>query len=260
MIGTNDVNNGGSVSDIVNDLSELIDKIHQESPDTYLLVSSIPPLAIDREGGSASETQVAEDYNQQIPLLVNQKAAEGKRVFFADAGGQLSLSDLNDGVHPTVAGYNQLGDLWYDELIQRDALDNVTQFIASSHDDRITSGPGQDELTGAGGSDTFIYLSPEDGIDTILDFGSDDQLLVSAAGFGGGLAAGVPLSATDSATGVLVSDIDPQPLGTSATFLFEQQSHYLMFDVDGTGVASPVILAHLPMLSNLSLSQIEVVQ
>ena len=137
--------------------------------------------------------------------------------------------------------------------------DNVTQFIASSHDDRITGGPGQDELTGAGGSDTFIYLSPEDGIDTILDFGSDDQLLVSAAGFGGGLAAGVPLSATDSATGVLVSDIDPKPLGTSATFLFEQQSHYLMFDVDGTGVASPVILAHLPMLSNLSLSQIEVV-
>ncbi|MBW4446990.1 MAG: scytonemin biosynthesis PEP-CTERM protein ScyF [Spirirestis rafaelensis WJT71-NPBG6] len=98
-------------------------------------------------------------------------------------------------------------------------------------------------LTGGGGSDRFTFNSRSEGIDRITDFNViDDTIVVSAAGFGGGLVANAAILASQFA------------LGTSATtssqrFLYEQSTGSLFFDQDGTGPGQfdePVALAFDP--------------
>jgi len=47
----------------------------------------------------------------------------------------------------------------------------------TSGDDRIISGKGRDIITGAGGSDIFVYKSYKDGGDTITDFAASNDLI-----------------------------------------------------------------------------------
>ena len=67
----------------------------------------------------------------------------------------------------------------------------------SAGNDTLIGGTGNDTLTGGAGGDRFTFNNPNQGIDTITDFLSSqgDKITVSAAGFGGGLAAGVAITA-----------------------------------------------------------------
>jgi Ca2+-binding RTX toxin-like protein len=63
---------------------------------------------------------------------------------------------------------------------------NSDTLIGGSGDDLLTGGGNSNTLTGGSGADTFIFLSPSEGIDTITDFsvGQGDKIQVSATGFG----------------------------------------------------------------------------
>jgi hypothetical protein len=39
--------------------------------------------------------------------------ALGEHVYFYDMYHQLRLTDISDGLHPTAAGYNKMGDAWF---------------------------------------------------------------------------------------------------------------------------------------------------
>ncbi len=56
---------------------------------------------------------------------------------------------------------------------------------------------GNDTITGGAGGDNFTFNNRNEGIDTITDFLSSqgDKIAVSAAGFGGGLAAETAITA-----------------------------------------------------------------
>ncbi|MDZ8028554.1 MAG: hypothetical protein RMX97_28260 [Nostoc sp. DedQUE11] len=92
--------------------------------------------------------------------------------------------------------------------------------------DTLTGGKGNDSLIGEGGTDTFVFNSFNEGSDRIYDFNTTNEVIqVSAAGFGGGLSAGV-LSATQF------------KLGASATtstqrFIYNSTTGGLFFDQDG---------------------------
>ena len=59
-------------------------------------------------------------------------------------------------------------------------------------DDYLSGGLGEDTLSGGQGKDSFVFNSPNEGIDTITDFSvKDDTLVFSAAGFGGNLTVGM---------------------------------------------------------------------
>ncbi|MDZ8085730.1 MAG: calcium-binding protein [Nostoc sp. DedQUE12b] len=97
----------------------------------------------------------------------------------------------------------------------------------------IIGGKGNDRLFGEGGTDTFVFNSFDEGLDLIRDFGSINELneliQVSAAGFGGGLSAGV-LQASQFT------------LGESATtllqrFIYNSATGALFFDSDGSAGA-----------------------
>jgi len=275
-IGTNDTY-GDSVGQMSQELSHLIDKIVQHSPDTYLFVASIPPT------NNRERVQKVADYNAAIPGIVEQKLAEGKKVKFVDLSS-LTTDDISkppddNGLHPTTQGYSKIADLWYKALqdlgisqgtfaVDRDTLVNIEQIDGSQYKDHlignangntISGNAGADWLTGGGGVDTFVYRTSTEGDDTIADFGTDDSIQIFASGFGGGLTSGVTLSLTATTTGTFVNGNNPQPLGNNANFLYDTATGILRFDSDGVGVNSAVTLAQFSGLPSLDSTQISIV-
>ncbi len=270
-IGTNDANSGVSGSQMRDRLNTLIDAITAKAPNTYLYVTSISP--VDAPRGTASEAKSVADYNALIPALVAEKASQGKRVSFVNAGGSLSVGDINgdnsstndvnDGLHPTAAGYDKLGNAWYSKVFNPTSLAGKTDLSGSRFDDRLignsnnnflVGGGGRDELTGGGGADVFGYKSISDGGDKIMDFSSDDRLRISAAGFGGDLFAGIRLDSSS-----FIKGSDPVTSGSKSAFLYSTGNSTLSFDRDGLGSFGAVAIATLTNGFNLQATQIDIV-
>ncbi|MFN6472727.1 MAG: calcium-binding protein [Nostoc sp. SerVER01] len=114
--------------------------------------------------------------------------------------------------------------------------------------DILTGGKGNDSLIGGSGVDTFVFNSANEGVDKIYDFNTVNEVIrVSAAGFGGGLSAGV-LKASQF------------KIGTSATtssqrFIYNSTTGALFFDADGsagafTKVQFALVSTGLPLTNN----------
>ncbi len=133
---------------------------------------------------------------------------------------------------------------------------NVDTLLGSRSMERFIGGQGGDRLTGNGGADAFFYGVASEGGDVITDFGADDRIEISAAGFGAGLVAGVGLSAfAYTATGVFTNGAIAY--GNTATFLYNQG--VLRFDPDGWGLQTAVTIATLTGAPTLLASQIAIV-
>lgn len=283
MIGTNDTNptKGKSVNQMSKELSGLIDKITQQSPDTQLLVASIPPIRPDVL--PLERVQKALDFNAAIPSIVNSKVAKGKKVKFVDmtslTADDISSPPDDSGLHPTKIGYGKIADSWYEALldiginqgtfsVDKDTLRNIENIVGTDFNDtllgnagvnQIEGGAGRDTLTGGAGVDTFVYRAPTQGGDKITDFSSNDIFHISASGFGGGLQAGIALSTIASTTGVFVSDANPTAIGTSGNFLYNTSKGVLSFDRDGAGSDRAVEIATLNKVPLLGLDQFTIV-
>lgn len=110
LIGTNDVNRSRDLANAPARLSSLIDIITNTLPNVRLLVGSIPPIS---DSGANAR---AVSYNNAIPGIVSQKQSQGKKVYFVDIYHALTVADLNDGVHPNLAGYGKMASAWYSVL------------------------------------------------------------------------------------------------------------------------------------------------
>lgn len=159
---------------------------------------------------------------------------------------QISYDAANNRIIQTVAA-NAIATLAGD--------DSDNTLTGNAGRNTLIGGRGADVLTGMSGFDNFVYNASDEGGDTITDLGVDDQILISAAGFGHGLVAGVALSdGAIAATGVLVQG--NTPIGTSANFLYE--NGVLSFDPDGTGGQPQVAIATLTGAPALSVQQIQI--
>ncbi|MEH2212157.1 MAG: calcium-binding protein [Nostoc sp.] len=132
-----------------------------------------------------------------------------------------SLLDGGDGNDSLIASYG-------DDTLQGGNGDDILR--GGFGDAIIIGGKGNDRLFGEGGTDTFVFSSFDEGLDLIRDFGAvnepNELIQVSAAGFGGGLSAGV-LKASQFT------------LGESATtstqrFIYNSTTGALFFDQDGS--------------------------
>ncbi|WP_112311608.1 calcium-binding protein [Pseudogemmobacter bohemicus] len=109
--------------------------------------------------------------------------------------------------------------------------------------DILRGGLGADTLAGGIGNDNFQFLNPNEGGDTIMDFanvgGNNDFFHVSAAGFGGGLAAGwLAAAAFQAGTGNVASS-------ASVRFIHDTATNTVWYDADGNGAGAAVLLATL---------------
>ncbi|ODH00675.1 hypothetical protein A4S05_03805 [Nostoc sp. KVJ20] len=130
------------------------------------------------------------------------------------------------------AGNNLLdGGDGNDSLIASSSSGNNT-LKGGNGDDTLRGNYGNDSLYGEGGTDTFVFdtFFNEGGFNLIRDFDATNELIqVSAAGFGGGLSAGVLKTSQFT-------------LGESATtssqrFIYNSTTGALFFDQDGNAGA-----------------------
>ncbi|MFM6515970.1 MAG: hypothetical protein ACKPH4_16975, partial [Microcystis panniformis] len=139
-------------------------------------------------------------------------------------------------------------------------IGNPLLIIGSSNDDILTGtadndtligGLGNDTLTGGAGGDQFTFNNLNEGIDTITDFLSSqgDKITVSAAGFGGGLAAGVAITTAQFVLGTTA-------LNASNRLIYNIINGVLSFDADGTNILVPVQIATLSSKPTLTASDI----
>nr|WP_318987501.1 calcium-binding protein [Roseomonas ponticola] len=108
--------------------------------------------------------------------------------------------------------------------------------------DTLRGGLGADVLAGGDGADAFRFAATTEGGDRILDFiTGEDVIEISAAGFGGGLVAGMNLAAS----GRLQISSAGTPLRTPAQLLFDTDTHLLSWDSNGSAAGGVILLAEL---------------
>lgn len=121
-------------------------------------------------------------------------------------------------------------------VITGNALGNVLRGLGGN--DVLIGAGGADLLFGGPGNDGFRLLAPGGGIDRIADYDAGDRIELSAAGFGGGLAAGAPLPRLTLHASNLAS-------GPGAQVIYNGATGRLLWDADGAGGVAAVSLAVL---------------
>lgn len=90
-------------------LSNLIDQIINNKPNITIFVADYYPWP-----------EMVKQYNAKIPGVVQQKASEGKKVYFvklSDVQFSQHVDLSSDGLHLNTTGYSKIAKLWYDNTI-----------------------------------------------------------------------------------------------------------------------------------------------
>lgn len=164
-------------------------------------------------------------------------------------GGQFSY-DVTDGIAtsgPATVTFDNnpsnsttLTGTGVDDIIIGDNTGETLDGGAGN--DILIANAGNQTLTGGSGNDIFAFEQPLSGPATITDFNNtieQDQIAVSAAGFGGGLTPGMDLSSVFETSG------DNQFASTDDRFHFDTGNQTLYFSADGT-TGSEIAMAELP--------------
>jgi pimeloyl-ACP methyl ester carboxylesterase len=100
--------------------------------------------------------------------------------------------------------------------------------------DTLIGGEGEDVLTGGGFFDSFVFNNPGEGMDTIRNFDFGAKIVISASGFGGGLASGDFITSEQ----FLYRAGSSSPTSPSQRFIYDVTEGNLYFDADGSGSQS----------------------
>lgn len=116
--------------------------------------------------------------------------------------------------------------------------------------DTLAGGPGADRLVGGAGPDHFRFAAPGQSLDRIVDFGAEDVIELSRAGFGGVLPEGAldaPRFSLDAAS------------GGAAQLVYVTGTGVLRWDADGAGGAASVVIAVLQGAPALSAADVAII-
>ncbi|MGB6081774.1 MAG: Ig-like domain-containing protein, partial [Xanthobacteraceae bacterium] len=180
-----------------------------------------------------------------------QNSAAGVTVDLTLDGNTTAQTSGGDANGDKLIGIENLVGSNFGDILIGDANANILNGLGGN--DRLVGGMGSDTLTGGGGNDTFVFNSPSEGLDHIVDFGAGDQLEFSGAAFGG-LPTGQLNSANfeSNATGISTQGANtPQ-------FIFDTANSTLYFDADGLGGSSAIAMAKLENGQALTASEIHI--
>ena len=235
------------------------------------------PIVLSLDGGFSNDA-LSNVENLRGGAGTDRLAGDSRRNVLEGLGGQDTLiggrgSDTLHGGDETGLGDILFGGAGNDSIeggrgfdlldggVGDDTLsggDSGDQLFGGNGDDVIRGGLGADTISGGKGADLFVYGSAAEGGDLYLDYNvRQDQVQISAAGFGGGLVAGQRLAQTgayiESATG----------LATSAAgvgqFVYDPVLGVLYWDADGAGGAAAVVLFTLTDPSAWRASELSII-
>lgn len=125
IAGTNDIMQAVPVATAATNLGNIIEQINGTLPACRLYVAAIPPISgtVNWFGQTPAVMNVnANYYNTLVRGLVQQHAAQGRKVTLVDMNALIVMTDpdpaknfyqTGDGIHPGQAGYDQLAELWF---------------------------------------------------------------------------------------------------------------------------------------------------
>jgi arylsulfatase A-like enzyme len=171
------------------------------------------------------------------------KAGGGRDYLIGDLGDDLLKGGGgNDTLDGSVGDDSLLGNRGNDYLKGDTGNDRLVggsgddYLDAQGKNDILIGGEGNDTLAGAGGSDVFVFNSPKEGVDTIVDFlSSEDTISFSGNGFGSGL--------TPSSGTVELFTLGKRAKDSNDLFIYDRGTGSLFFDSDGSGSAEQVKIA-----------------
>ncbi len=210
---------------------------------------------VDRmAGGAGDDLYLVDDARD----LVTESAAGGLDTVVASAS--LTLRTNVEALRLVGGATGGTGNASAN-LIEGSALDNLLSglrgadtLIGGDGADTLIGGSQADRLAGGLGADAFFFGAIADRGDVIADFtAAEDAIVVSAAGFGGGLVAGEDLAVGQHFVAGAVAN---QAVGQ---FLWHAASARLFFDSDGTGAEARLLIATLTPGASLAASDIHVV-
>jgi len=117
LAGTNDVLSWTSPGEAATDLERLIEDLGRQVPGVKLVAAQLIPAMYNQEEIGS--------FNTQLPALVERQRSRGLSLRLVNMHGIGLESIASDGVHPTLAGYDRMAELWFPAL--RDAIAEVNQ-------------------------------------------------------------------------------------------------------------------------------------
>ncbi|MEI5097711.1 SGNH/GDSL hydrolase family protein [Streptomyces sp. PmtG] len=159
MAGTNDLNRGAPTTPqgARDRMDTLLGKIHAMSPDTTVVLGSIPPTDPATRWGRFQS--LFDAYNKLLPPLVDSWQSKGMKIRFADMSA-VNTNDMKggDGLHPTPSGYTKIADAFYEGVAAAAADGWITENIEvkpAPHSAGVL-GDGQVDINGDGKADYLV--------------------------------------------------------------------------------------------------------
>jgi hypothetical protein len=112
MAGTNDMNDLLNITTAPARLGDLLDEINTAVPGVTIVVAQLTPAA------NATVEKAIEAFNAEIPDVVSSKVAAGQKVALVNMMEYVTVNDLQDGLHPTDHGYQQMAHAWFKGIQQ----------------------------------------------------------------------------------------------------------------------------------------------
>jgi lysophospholipase L1-like esterase len=135
-LGTNDLLQHVPISTAISNLGTIVQQITNHPARPRVFLATIIPIAATRDGHTQAEwASIVGAYNVQVRTLVQQQVSLGRKVTLVDMASRLNFtSDWSgtsfyhpyDGTHPSQTGYNQMGDLWFNVIMEDGSLYGTT--------------------------------------------------------------------------------------------------------------------------------------
>ncbi len=119
-IGTNDINHHNTNPSAINDILNAIDSYESTySTEVLVLVAEIINTKDYSGIGSCTSNTEVTTFNNNLHTLINTRIASGDKVIMVNmqcAAGINYYTQMTDYLHPIQAGYNLMGDVWFDAI------------------------------------------------------------------------------------------------------------------------------------------------
>ncbi|KAH7397460.1 SGNH hydrolase-type esterase domain-containing protein, partial [Pyrenochaeta sp. MPI-SDFR-AT-0127] len=115
----NDMTNGESWYDAPKRLTALIESVAASNPDALIIVAKII------QSGISQAQSLTTLFNNNVPTVVSQAQAKNIKITYVDQS-VVGVNELFDGIHPSPSGYNHMGHIWAQGVIDASNRNLIT--------------------------------------------------------------------------------------------------------------------------------------